>query len=422
MDASQQAAVQAARDSYGRLLASLAYQWRDIAAAEDALAEAFASALTHWPRTGVPRSPEAWLTTAAKRNLLQAARHQRVVLDPAVTILLEQDEASTDDADRITAIPDERLRLLLVCAHPEIDADVRTPLMLQVVLGLDARQIASALLLKPATLAQRLVRAKARIRDSGLRFELPQAEDLADRCHAVLDAIYGAYTLGWHHTALDSPSTQTELASEALFLAELCAKLLPAESPARAEALGLLALLRFCEARREAGLSPTGEFIPLDQQDTTAWRAELITQADAALMQAFSLGLGGNSVGVCAGPYQLEAAIQSAHCERWRGQKVPWADITRLYEQLLTLAPTTGAQLGHAVAVAESQGARAGLDLLKSLSADALLNYQPYWVTRGYLLALNGEREETRRAYDHAIGLTENPAIRRYLMGVMAAS
>lgn len=430
MDASQQAAVQAARDSYGRLLASLAYQWRDIAAAEDALADAFASALTHWPHTGVPRSPEAWLTTAAKRNLLQAARHQRVVLDPAVTILLEQDQASTDDADRITAIPDERLRLLLVCAHPEIDADVRTPLMLQVVLGLDARQIASALLLKPATLAQRLVRAKARIGDSGLRFELPQAEDLDDRCHAVLDAIYGAYTLGWHHTALDSPSTQTELASEALFLAELCAKLLPAESPASAEALGLLALLRFCEARREAGLSPTGEFIPLHQQDTTAWNAELITQAETALIQAFSLGLcgngsgnnSGNRSGAWAGPYQLEAAIQSAHCERWRGQKVPWADIARLYEQLLTLAPTTGAQLGHAVAVAESQGARAGLDLLKNLSADALVNYQPYWVTRGYLLALNGEHEQARHAYEHAIGLTENPAIRRYLMGVMVAT
>lgn len=197
MDASQQAAVQATRDSYGlparqpglpvaRHRSSRRRPGRGLCQRAHTLA----------PTWGVPRSPEAWLTTAAKRNLLQAARHQRVVLDPAVTILLEQDEASTDDADRITAIPDERLRLLLVCAHPEIDADVRTPLMLQVVLGLDARQIASALLLKPATLAQRLVRAKARIRDSGLRFELPQAEDLDDRCHAVLDAIYGAYTLG----------------------------------------------------------------------------------------------------------------------------------------------------------------------------------------------------------------------------------
>jgi RNA polymerase sigma-70 factor (ECF subfamily) len=416
MDASQQAAVQAARDSYGRLLASLAYQWRDIAAAEDALAEAFAAALTHWPRTGVPRSPDAWLTTAAKRNLLQAARHQRVVLDPAVTILLEQDEASADDADDITAIPDERLRLLLVCAHPEIDADVRTPLMLQVVLGLDARQIASALLLKPATLAQRLVRAKARIRDSGLRFELPQAQDLAARSHAVLNAIYGAYALGWHHTALDTPSTHSDLASEALFLAELCARLLPAHAPddcaASAEALGLLALLRFCEARRDAGLSPAGDFIPLHQQDRKRWDAGLIAQAEADLMQAFTLG----KSSACFGPYQLEAAIQSAHCERLHGGAVPWADIARLYEQLLALAPTTGAQLGYAVAVGESQGASAGLALLRNLSADTLVSYQPYWVTRAHLLARTGELAEARRAYAHAIGLTENPAIRRYLM------
>jgi RNA polymerase sigma-70 factor (ECF subfamily) len=416
MDASQLAAVQAARDSYGRLLASLAYQWRDIAAAEDALAEAFAAALTHWPRTGVPRSPDAWLTTAAKRNLLHAARHQRVVLDPAVTILLAQDEAAPGD-EANTVIPDERLRLLLVCAHPEIDADVRTPLMLQVVLGLEAKHIASAMLLKPATLAQRLVRAKARIRDAGLRFELPQSEDLAARSHAVLDAIYGAYTLGWHHTALDSTSTQTELASEALFLAELCAKLLPANVPgstsASAEALGLLALLRFCEARRDAGLSPEGDFIPLHQQDTTRWNTAQLVLAEAGLMQAFALAAPTASYG----PYQLEAAIQSAHCERVRGGAVPWPDIARLYEQLLAMAPTTGAQLGYAVAVAESQGPDAGLALLQGLPADALVSYQPYWVTRAHLLSRTGKLAEAKGAYVQAIGLTENPAIRRYLMG-----
>ena len=409
MDASQQAAVQAARHSYGRLLATLAYQWRDIAAAEDALAEAFAAALAHWPHTGVPRSPDAWLTTAAKRNLLRAARHQRVVLDPAVTVLLEQCE--TSDGTESSTIPDERLRLMLVCAHPEIDADVRTPLMLQVVLGLEARQIASALLLKPATLAQRLVRAKTRIRESGLRFELPQAEDLAARSHAVLDAVYGAYTLGWHHTALDSPSTQTELASEALFLAELCASLLPAKSPASAEALGLLALLWFCEARRDASLGPGGEFVPLHQQDTARWNIAQVGLAETTLRQAFALG--------SPGPYQLEAAIQSAHCERLRGEAVPWEGIVLLYEQLLAMAPTTGAQLGHAVAVAESLGATAGLNLLQHLPVDTLVTCQPYWVTRAHLLAQTGALVEAQSAYARAIGLTENPAIRRHLMEVM---
>ncbi len=397
----QHAAVQAARDSYSRLLASLAYQWRDIAAAEDALAEAFAAALTHWPQTGVPRSPDAWLITAARRNLLQAARHQRLVLDPAVTLLLESDETAPDVPD----IPDERLRLLLVCADPDIEADMRTPLMLQVVLGLDARAIASAMLLKPATLAQRLVRVKARIREAGLRFEWPQAHDLAVRSHAVLDAVYAAYTLGWHHTALDV-STQAELASEALFLAALCARLMPDN----AEALGLLALLQFCEGRRPAAFNPSGEFVPLHQQDVASWKVEAIEGAESVLKKAFSLAQ--------PGPYQLEAAIQSAHCERLNGNVVPWDSIARLYEELLAMAPSTGAQLGHAVAVAHSRGASAGFAQLEALSADLLVSYQPFWVTKAHLLSLMGEREQAQQAYAHAIGLTEHPAIRRYLIAL----
>jgi RNA polymerase sigma-70 factor (ECF subfamily) len=394
----QYAAVQAARDSYGRLLASLAYQWRDIAAAEDALSEAFAAALTHWPQTGVPRSPDAWLITAARRNLLQAARHQRLVLDPAVITLLERNETAPDAPD----VPDERLRLLLVCAHPDIDADMRTPLMLQVVLGLDARAIASALLLKPATLAQRLVRAKARIREAGLRFEWPQDHDLPERCRAVLDAVYAAYTLGWHHTALDV-ATQAELASEAVFLAALCARLMPDN----AEALGLLALLQFCEGRRPAAFSPAGEFVPLQQQEVVRWNAPDLAGAEVVLMTAFALGQ--------PGPYQLEAAIQSAHCERLKGNAVPWDSIARLYEALLALAPSIGAQLGYAVAVAQSQGASAGLAQLRQLSETHLVSYQPYWVTRAHLLDLTGEHAQSQKAYAHAIGLTEHLAIRRYL-------
>lgn len=404
-----QAAVQTARDAYGRLLASLAYRWRDIAAAEDALAEAFAAALTHWPRTGVPQCPEAWLTTAAKRQLLQAARHQRVVLDPAVMVLLAQDEASPDDTSQLT-IPDERLRLLLVCAHPEIDADVRTPLMLQVVLGLDARQIASALLLKPATLAQRLVRAKARIRESGLRFELPLPEELSQRSHAVLDAVYAAYTLGWRHTTLDASGMLAELASEALFLADLCARLMPDN----AEALGLLALLRHCEARRGAAWAHDGAFVPLHQQDTTRWNQKQIELAEGALRQAFAMRT--------PGPYQLEAAIQSAHAERLHGHAVPWGDIAALYAQLLLLSPSVGAQLGHAVAVAENQGGAAGLQLLEALPGHDLLAHQPYWVTRAHLLMKTGDVAGAERSYAQAIGLTENPAVRQHLMAVLAAA
>jgi RNA polymerase sigma-70 factor (ECF subfamily) len=404
-DATWHAAQTAARTSYGRLLALLAWRWRDIAAAEDALADAFAAALMHWPRDGIPAAPDAWLMAAARRNLLQAERHRRVTVDPAVTILLGEAEAA---APEDPAIPDARLRLLFVCAHPAIEAALRTPLMLQTVLGLQARQIAAAFLIAPATMAQRLVRAKARIREIGIRFELPEARELPGRVQAVLESIYAAYGLAWDRVQVLDAAAH-DLASEALYLATLTAQLLPHEP----EAAGLLALLQLCEARQDARRGADGAFIPLHEQDCAAWNRALIHQANEGLWNAAALRR--------PGPFQLEAAIQSAHCQRAYTGTVPWEGIATLYAQLVALAPSLGAQVGHAVAVGESGAPEAGLALLAQLDAREVRGYPAYWVARAHLLGRCGQPKPARACYDTAIGLTTVPEVRAYLQQQRAA-
>lgn len=396
-------AEQAARESYGRLLASLAYRWRDIAAAEDALAEAFARALEYWPRDGVPERPDAWLTTVARSRLLQAARHRRVELDPAVTVLLGENESAA--AADPPAIADERLRLMYVCAHPAIDAGIRSALMLQVVLGLDASRIAAAFLVKPATLAQRLVRAKTKIRASGIRFELPEQRELAERGGAVLEAIYAAHALGWHNArgVDDAGAPQSELAGEALYLAGLCS----AQRDDDPEALGLHALLLFCEARRGASIGPHGEFVPLLEQDTERWDRALIEAAETRLRHAATFARPGR--------FQIEAAIQSAHCERAFSGVVPWDGIERIYSALLAIAPSIGARVGHAVAASMARDPRTGLALLARIEHDEVRDYQPYWVALAHMRGRRGDRAGAVAAYDLAIGLTEHAAIRAHL-------
>jgi RNA polymerase sigma-70 factor, ECF subfamily len=399
------AARHAARTSYGRLLAYLAWRWRDIAAAEDALAEAFAAALTHWPRTGVPDAPEAWLLTAARRNLLQLHRHAQVAGDPAVTLLIGDREEPAPEAP---AIPDVRLKLLFVCAHPAIDAGMHTALMLQTVLGLDAGAIASAFLLSPSAMAQRLVRVKAKIRQAGIRFEEPEARDLPGRTHAVLEAIYAAYGVGWDGLAAEVPGLEgggqaADLVAESIYLADLMASLLPQS----AEATGLLALLLLCESRRAARRGPDDEFIELHRQDCGLWDKSLIARADQLLATAAALQQ--------PGPFQLEAAIQAAHCHRAFGDNVPWPSIERLYAQLLQLSPTVGAQVSHAVAIGEAHSARAGLDALAAIDPAKVKSYQPFWVARAYLLARSGADAAAAADYRRALGLTTVPAVRRYL-------
>jgi RNA polymerase sigma-70 factor (ECF subfamily) len=242
------------RRSYGKLVAILASRSRDLAGAEDALAEAFAAALVSWPRDGVPGSPEAWLVAIARRRAIDAARRRQTAADATTALQQLVDEAGDGGGD----LPDHRLGLLFACAHPAIDRAIRAPLMLQAVLGLDAATIGSAFLVAPATMGQRLVRAKQKIRQAGVPFRVPERGELAERLDAVLDAIYAAFAEGWTATgAADTPGR--DLADEALFLGHLVSELLPGE----AEALGLLALMLHASARRAARRDDSGEYVPL---------------------------------------------------------------------------------------------------------------------------------------------------------------
>ena len=390
-----------ARRSYGKLVAFLAARTRDVAAAEDALAAAFEAALRDWPASGVPANPEAWLMTAAKRQLIDAARRHRT-RDEAVPDLLLLADLSTDDAaPRI--IPDDRLLLMFACAHPAIEASVRAPLILQTVLGFDAATIASAFLVAPATMGQRLVRAKAKIKQAGIPFRLPEHDDLPERLATVLDAIYATFTEGWSDPA-GTEARRRNLADEGIWLGHLVTVLMP-DAP---EALGLLALMLHAQARRAARRDAQGGYVPLDEQDPARWDEALIDDAEALLLRAGRMAQ--------IGRYQLEAAVQSAHVVRRRTGRADWAAISRLYDALLGLTGSPVVAINRAVAIAETRGAAAGLAALDDIASDArLADYQPYWAARASLLARVPEIAQADSAYQRAIGLEADPAVRRFL-------
>src|SRR5216117_1048045 len=330
-----------ARESYGRLVAYLSVHTQDLAGAEDALSEALLKALTVWPRDGVPQNPEAWLLTTARNSIVDFFRHQRVVLDSESNLLLLTQNSAKDPLE--TNYPDERLKLLFVCAHPAIDPAMHTPLMLQTVLGLDAARIAQAFLIAPKTMGQRLFRAKTKIRSGGIPFEIPPERDLPERLDAVLEAIYAAFGIGWDDM-VGADQCGRNLAEEALWLARVLLQLMPGE----AEVRGLLALMLHCEARRSARRGPNGRYIPLSEQDSQQWSLPLIEEAERHLAGAFKQGR--------VGPFQLEAAIQSVHAERAHTGRTDWAAIALFYEGLIQISPTLGTRAGYAAAVAEANG------------------------------------------------------------------
>src|SRR5258707_217386 len=400
-ESAQRTIERVARESYGRLVAYLSSHTRDVASAEDALSEALVAALRTWPRDGVPQNPEAWLLTVARRSLIDLVRHQQVVLASEPTLLLLREDSN--EMPLSTEFPDERLKLLFVCAHPAIDPALHTPLMLQTVLGLDAGRIAHAFLVPPKTMGQRLFRAKTKIRDGGIQFEIPQERDLPERLDAVLEAIYAAFGISWDDMFGIDPRGR-DLAEEAIWLARVLLQLMPSE----AEVQGLLALMLHSEARRSARRALDGRYVPLSEQDPKQWSLPLIEEAERHLADAFKRGRSGR--------FQLEAAIQSVHSERAHTDRTDWAAIALFYEQLVRISPALGTRVGYAAAVAEAEGPEAGLAVLDPIAPDAVSHYQPYWAVRAHLLQRLGQKREAADAYDRAIGLAEDSAVREFLL------
>ena len=391
-------ATLAARESYGKLLAILTSRTRDVAAAEDALADAFAAAIAQWPRDGVPSNPVGWLLTVARRSAGHAAA-RRLTADRNVAMVQmltdEREDASPDE------FGDERLKLMFACTHPAIATDAQAPLMLQTVLGLDAARIAASFLVAPASMGQRLVRAKRRIRDAGIAFAIPEAEAIPERLSAVLSAIYAAYGTAWDDMA-GADRRLAGLADEAIWLARLIVQLVPDEP----EALGLLAMMLHCEARQTARRGPDGAFIALRDQNVALWSRDMMREAEAALRAAARAARPGR--------FQTEAAIQSLHAQQRMTGEHLHGPLAQLYDVLARFAPTTGVLVARAVALAENGEADAALSQLDAITGAE--TYQPWWAARARILWLCGKETAAREAASRAAGLSSDPSIRCFLL------
>ena len=405
--AARAAATRIARESYGKLVAYLAAPGRDVHGAEDALSEAFASALETWPMRGVPENPEGWLVVAARRRMIDATRRRRGALAGSDTLALIGEElASAAESD--SPIPDRRLALMFACAHPAIDEAIRAPLMLQTILGLDAAAIASAFLVSPAAMGQRLARAKAKIRIAGIPLRAPEPEEFPERLGAVLDAIYAAFAQGWAEAFADDPRGR-DLAEEAIWLGRVVVALAPREP----EALGLLALMLHADARRPARRDDAGRYVPLSEQDATRWNGAAIDEAERLLRLSAAMA--------SSGRFQLEAAIQSAHADRRNTGATDWPAIAMLYDALFALTGSRVVAVNRAVAIAHARGPAEGLRLLEQIErGDAMETFQSYWAAKADLQARVGDAAAAD-SYRRAIGLESDPATRAFLLGRLSA-
>jgi RNA polymerase sigma-70 factor (ECF subfamily) len=402
------------RAEAGRCTATLIRVLGDVDLAEEAVAEAFAVAAERWPRTGVPPNPGGWITTTARNRAIDRLRRESTRTDRHLAALrLGGDDMGSDsDPDHdpeldaldgfLDVVPDDQLRLMFLCCHPALAADAQVALTLRLLGGLDTPEIARAFLVPEATLAQRIVRAKRKLRDNHAPYRVPRAAELPARLHAVLAAIYLIYTEG--HTATTGDSlTRVDLSREAIRLARVLTELMPDEP----EAVGLLALMVLSEARRPARTAPDGAMVRLADQDRSLWDRVLIAEGHALVRACLRRNQ--------PGPFQIQAAIAAVHADAATAAATDWSQVVALYDQLYAIRPDAVTALNRAVAVGELRGAAAGLDALDSLDVSLLEDYQPYHAARADLLARVGRHQATVAAYDRAIELTANPTERRFL-------